>query len=267
MYTLFLDILGFASKVDSIEDFDERLTSKLFVYSMSDHAQRVLEENILEPLPYNLYELRRTYEAFHKVVGESIDVALEWGTRNTKCSVFEFSDSIFFATDSLDVIITFILEAMVGLYAELVPTRSGVAFGSFASLDLSMRQLSRGDLIVACPFLGSSVVRSYRCEGSGPKGLRSLVHPNCVDLINEYFEEEYLVPLPDQEKNSHATHEVNLLMVAGKNKSEEIANSYTKDLQQMKDRAPVEKHVYYDLTLEAIERMRIAARRDDSLTQ
>lgn len=208
MYVLFLDILGSASQIEALGRESEKvLRSELFTYQQGG----VFASS--ESLPEGLWSLTSMYSSFHEIIFEAAQQHVDdWDSR---CAIFEFSDSMFFATDEIGQIIEFSQTCMHRLYQRQIPARGGIACGSFAALTVTMQQSPRGDRFVHCPFLGSAVVRAYRCERSG-KGLRVFIHPSCmVDIRSSQYWRKWLsteiLPLDKDERSEFATHEINLL--------------------------------------------------------
>lgn len=244
-YVAFVDILGFAQQVESLDSEGFQAICKYW------------EQRILPPFHSPAYKLTRTYETFQRYFdGIQQSSALE-GRRRSPTGVvdsFLFSDSAFIATtDALDLLM-FCRHFVRMLMNMKIPVRRGVGAGSFASFDIETRRAAGGHVFVRCPFLGSAVVRAYRAESSGLRGLRCFVHPSFVaEAPPEAIEE--LVELDEPERRLSASHELDLFWFPGVGVGLHEVDEAIKSLSEMRKESPQEKAQYYEESLAAYHRM------------
>jgi hypothetical protein len=94
-----------------------------------------------------------------------------------------FSDSAFFRIDSLPNAISFARQLMFDLVSSEVPTRMGLARGSYRMLRF-LTDSSANVSFHMSQFLGTGVVRAYQAEQCGAPGLRILLHPGLEPLLD-----------------------------------------------------------------------------------
>jgi len=244
---LFVDLLGFASlteahpvDLDLIKAFDRPLSSSIDMILAS-------QGNLLT----------QAFTSFHHYLKATIDLA----KMKHPLTAITFSDSAFIATTYLFEAANVAVKLLQWLLQARVPVRMGIAYGSFEAIRF------RSDVTVdggdhAAHFLGTAVVRSHATERCGIKGIRLLLHSSAVPLLNDAAHNP---PLPDKDR-------IRYLECS----AEEISNTagvrYEIDywrfkptaeaeawraLQDMWDAAPQFALKHYQVTAEAINRMRI----------
>jgi hypothetical protein len=172
-----------------------------------------------------------------------------------------FSDSAFIATTHLFEAVNVAVHLIQSLLPQRVPVRIGIAHGSFETIRF------RSDVCVdggdhAAHFLGTGVVRAHSTEKCGIKGIRLLLHPSAVSLLNDSVHNpllrekdkiQYLECSTEERKNTAGVgYEINYWRF----KLTAEANAWHA-LQDMWDAAPQYALKHYQMTAEAINRMRI----------
>ena len=247
---LFIDILGFAALTESYPiDLDllkarDRLSS-FYVWSF------LSERN----------QLARTFTGFHFSLGSALNLA----NMSHPLTAITFSDSAFIATTYAYEAVNIAIDLLHSLLSQKIPVRMGIAYGSFAALRFkSDIKLDGGDH--AAQFLGTAVVRAHASETCGIKGLRILLHPSVIPL----FDDNRHNPESANEKMSHPMRYIECSEKERTNKIDvrhEIdywhlrptaeANTW-RAFQDMWNEAPESEYEHYEVTAEAINRMRIA---------
>lgn len=95
-----------------------------------------------------------------------------------------FSDSAFFALDTIDKTIELARSLMYSLVVSDVPVRMGIAHGSFRGLRFNS-DTSDQTAVHMSQFLGTGVVRAYKTERCGLPGLRALIHPTLESVLDK----------------------------------------------------------------------------------
>ena len=175
-----------------------------------------------------------------------------------------FSDSAFVATTHAYEAVNIAINLLHALLPQNIPVRMGIAYGSFAALRFrSDITLDSGDH--AAQFLGTAIVRAHAAETCGIKGLRILLHPSVMPLLDDIHHnplptEEQLHPLrhlecPERERLNKVgvLHEIDYWHLKRTREAEAW-----RGLQDMWNKAPLSEVEHYEVTAEAINRMRIA---------
>ena len=244
---MFGDVLGFASlteaypvEPDLIEAYD-----------------RPLSWNIDMILTSRDNPLTRTFTSFHRSLKATIDLA----KMRHPVTAITFSDSAFIATTHLFEAANAAVYLFQSLLRQRVPVRIGIAHGSFAAFRFrSDVTVTSGDH--AAHFLGTGVVRSHAASTCGIKGLRLLLHPSAVPLLND---STHNPPLADKDR-------IRYLQCSEEESSNTAGVRYEIDYWRFKPTAEAEAwHAFQDMwdvatqdalkhyqaTAEAINRMRI----------
>jgi hypothetical protein len=185
------------------------------------------------------------YEAFQRSFDEYQRYAALDSSRRMPSSVvdaFLFSDSAFVATTDARDLLGFCRGLMRVMMNHHVPVRAGIGAGSFASFDIETRRAAGGHVFVRCPFAGSAVVRAYRAESCGLRGLRCFVHPSFVEAAPPAALEE-LMALDDNERRASASHEVDVFHSFLGIAQHEVEEAF-KCLADMRQEAPADKTRY-----------------------
>ena len=159
-YVIFADMLGFADLVEREGDELNELSpvfAGVELYSPS-------------PAP-SLLGYR--FINFHRCL-QTARTNMQEGRSGT---AIIFSDSAFFAVDTLERAITLARSLMYSLVTSDVPARMGIAHGSFRALRFNS-DISDQTSVHMSQFLGTGVVRAYKTERCGLPGLRVMIHPD-----------------------------------------------------------------------------------------
>jgi len=199
----------------------------------------------------------------------SFHLHIKWAIITAEMShavtAISFSDSVFFATTSFVAAARFAVDLVFDMLSSRVPVRIGIASGSFAALRFrSDVSTDGGDH--AAQFLGTAVVRAYRAEKCGVKGMRVLVHPSIEPLLVEGDPGDppsasggarrfRFLDLPSAELDNTAQVRYELDYW-------NLATTKERDawhrLQDMWEAAPGFARQHYEATADAINRMRVA---------
>jgi hypothetical protein len=168
---LFADLLGFASLTEKYDLELDRIKNAERPLSLS------LDTFLSSPPPNQLTEV---FTEFHYSLKWQIQIA----QMKHPLTAITFSDSAFIATTYLFEAVNMAVDLVQSLLQQRIPLRVGIAHGSFAAVRF------RSDITVdggdhAAHFLGTGVVRSCATESCGIKGLRILLHPSAVSLLND----------------------------------------------------------------------------------
>jgi hypothetical protein len=205
--------------------------------------------------------LTDAFTRFHLYVKSGIEIA----EISHAVTAISFSDSVFFASTSLDAAAGFAANLAYSMLSSRVPVRIGLASGSFAALRFrSDVSTDSGDH--AAQFLGTAVVRAYRAEKCGIKGMRVLVHPSMDPLLVNSHPNgspassagsrcfRFLGVPSTERKNATGVHyELDYWDLSP---TKERAAWHA--LQDMWEAAPDLAREHYEATADAINRMRVA---------
>lgn len=247
---LFADMLGFAKLIEK--------------YPIDIDGLTVCDK----PLSLSLDRFFRKSQNLLSDAFSSFHYSLKWAIMMAKMrhpiTAITFSDSVFIATNYLFEAVKISVELVQSLMSQKVPIRVGIAYGSFAALTFrSDISLEGGDH--ASQFLGTSVVRAHLAESCGIKGIRILLHPSIMPLLEDETHNPttnsgvskaiciFECSEKEQINRTSIQHEVDYwnLPISAKTKA-------WKGLQEMWDMAPSNEAEHYLATAEAINRMRIA---------
>jgi hypothetical protein len=242
---LFIDLLGFANLTEENPlDLDALKRS-----------QNPFGGSIEQIFSANRNPLTRAFTHFHHTLKWAIELAQ---MRHTLTAI-TFSDSAFIATNKLCESVSVATYILQSLLRARVPARAGIACGSFSAMRFrSDVSVEGGDH--SAQFLGTAIVRANAAESCGIKGLRILLHPSAVALLDD----NYHLP-SDSEK-------INYLACSPEESSNALGIQYEIDywhfkptaeaeawraLQDMWSGAPEAALPHYEATAQAINRMRI----------
>jgi len=247
---LFADILGFAALTEEYPLDVDRCRA-------GDRPIAYLFNEIFEKSPN---DLARTFSKFHS----SLRGVLNLARMSHTLTAITFSDSIFVATTYVYEAANIAIDLLHRLMSQKIPVRMGIAYGSFAALRF------RSDITFDCgdhaaQFLGTAVVRAHAAETCGIKGLRILLHPSIMPLLDDIYHN----PVPID----RLLHPLRHLECSEKERLNKASIQYEIDywhlkptreaeawrgLQDMWNVAPPSEVEHYEVTAEAINRMRIA---------
>jgi hypothetical protein len=244
-FVAFVDILGFAGTVEALDRIAFASVvdywTKGVVPRVNSHAYSLA----------NIYEIwTRQFDNWQRIVG------VDKNRRGARFEIhsFLFSDSGFVASQSLVNIIDFCRWFLRSMITSQVPVRAGIGAGTFASFDINTRRTASGDFLVRCPFAGSAVVRAYRAESSGLRGLRCFVHPSAIQAATRGKLLKHFIPLPAQEMSDSASHELDLF-APGMDEIDPGLDELLKGVTDMEHVAGPRFAEYYENTRAAIQRM------------
>lgn len=245
---LFVDLLGFALltehhplELDVIKAFERPFFS-----------------GNLDVLLARENPLTRTFASFHRSLKSTIDVA----QMSHPVTAITFSDAAFIATEHLFQAVRMAVDLIQALLRQRIPMRAGIAHGSFAAVRF------RSDVTVdggdhAAHFLGTAVVRSHATESCGIKGLRILLHPSAVSLLDDPFHnpassKESRIQCVVCSTEERASNTAGVLYEVDYWRFRPTAEAEAwHALQDMWTTAPQHALKHYAATAEAINRMRI----------
>jgi hypothetical protein len=166
-FILFVDMLGFSALVEKEGDELNEL-SPIFtgveLYSPSS-AESLLGYRFIN---------------FHRCLNQARVRLQEMGAG----TAIVFSDSAFFRIDSIEGAVHLARTLMFELVTSEVPTRMGLARGSFRMLRV-LTDFSAQVSFHMSQFLGTGVVRAVETEHCGVPGLRILLHPDVEPLLDK----------------------------------------------------------------------------------
>ena len=258
---LFADILGFASLTETypIDVEHLKMRDRILAPSRDLDALREASKN----------KLTHAFSGFHSALGFALNVA-NW---RHPLTAITFSDSAFIATTHIYEAINVAIDLQHSLLSQKIPVRMGIGYGSFAALRFrSDITADSGDH--AAQFLGTAVVRAYAAETCGIKGLRILLHPSVMPLLDDIATRS--IPAT---RNLHPLHFIECSETERRDnkagvfyeidywhlKPTKEADAW-RSLQDMWDSAPSGEEGHYQATAEAINRMRIAQGRKSMKT-
>lgn len=180
---MFADMLGFASlteahpiNLDHIKAFD-------MPGSLGGVDKILASRN--NPLTH-------VFTMFHYLLQGALDLA----KMRHPLTAITFSDSAFIATAHLFEAANVAVSLLQYLLPARVPVRIGIAYGTFEAIRFrSDVSPDGGDH--AAHFLGTAVVRAHATEKCGIKGIRVLLHPSAVPLLDNPAHNH---PLPGQDR-------------------------------------------------------------------
>jgi hypothetical protein len=238
VYALFIDIMGFASAVESLDMPDHVALSRLLQYGLptGDHTDPP-------------FKLAKQYFVFQNALTDSSrDMA---GYLST---VAIFSDSSYIVARRIDPIMSISLGTMIRCYRAAIPVRMGIGRGGYARLPFSTAGFPSGMMVTTSPFLGSAIVRAYKAQATSPPfGFRILIHPSAA--VRDTSRQKSFVDLPAEEQSPHATQELNFVeQYVQKNRLG--PTDWLMDLRLMRKGVTSERALmHYDATERAIKRM------------
>lgn len=251
---LFADLLGFAALTESYPlDVD-----RCGVGNGPIAGQFVgLFDEILNK-PRN--DLAHVFSGFHS----SLRGVLSLARMSHSLTAITFSDSVFVATTHCYEAANIAINLLHALLPQKIPIRIGIAYGTFAALRFrSDITADSGDH--AAQFLGTAVVRAHAAESCGIKGLRILIHPSVIPLLDDIHHNpvategrshliRYLACAEKEQLNkASVNHEIDYWHLPPTREAEAW-----RGLQAMWDKTPLSEANHYEATAEAINRMRIA---------
>lgn len=243
---MFADLLGFASLTEHYPlEIDRIKKSARPLWDLN------LETIFASQRPNPLTEV---FTGFH----QTLKIIIDFAQMRHPLTAVTFSDSAFIATTYLFEAVTIGVDLMQSLMKRRIPMRIGIAHGSFSAVRF------RSDVTVdggdhAAHFLGTGVVRSHAAETCGIKGLRILLHPSALSLLDDPSHNPQADPI--QYLECSADEQNNALGVAYEIDYWSFKPTAEKDawhaFQDMWDATPETELKHYEATGEAINRMRV----------
>lgn len=247
---LFADILGFAALTESYPTDTSLLKAH----------QRLCSITLDVILQGAHNRLVHTFSGFHS----SLRGVLNLATMSHPLTAITFSDSVFVATNHAYEAVSIAVNLLHALLPQKIPMRIGIGYGSFAALRFSSDITSdAGDH--SAQFCGTAVVRAHAAETCGIKGLRILLHPSVMPLLDdndadrgsarEIAHMTRRIQCSENERTNKAgvQHEIDYWNLKPTREAEAW-----RGLQDMWNDAPPSEVVHYLATAEAINRMRVA---------
>jgi hypothetical protein len=242
---LFVDLLGFA-KLTEENSLDPEAIK---------HTQRPLSGSIDQLLAAGQNPLTRAFTSFHYTLKWTIELA----QMKHALTAITFSDSAFIATSKLSESVSIATDILQSLFRSRVPARVGIAYGSFSAVRFKSDVFAEGGDHSA-HFLGTGVVWSNAAESCGIKGLRILLHPSTVALLDNQYHRpshdkkiSYIACSPEESANTQRVQsEIDYWQFKPTAESEAWHA-----LQDMWSAAPKVALPHYEATAQAINRMRV----------
>jgi hypothetical protein len=248
---LFADMLGFAALTEAYPVDIPRLTA--YDGPMAAGLAYI-------GAPEN--RLAHAFSLFHFRVRSALTLA----RIQHPLTAISFSDSVFVATDHLFEATGMAIQLVQSLMRSKIPVRVGVAHGSFVALRFRSDVIpSTGEGDHASQFVGTGVVRAHAAEECGIKGIRILLHPSVIPLLNDPAHNPVTTrkgssPLIRTQECSPA--EIGKASRTGVQQEVDYWHQGVTDegaawkgLQEMWDAAPTTALEQYEATAEAINRM------------
>jgi hypothetical protein len=200
VYAVFIDMMGFASAIEGLNEDEQRAV----VYFMSE-SQDVIRFSTTALNPRSA-QVHSGYKAFHRAVNELLKPGRY--SIDTPNTLIVFSDSVYFITHDAGAAVLAARQMMARCFSSHIPLRVGIGYGSFVRLAFSTTAGAGGGLWVEAPFLGTAIVRAYRAQESA-KGFRIFVHPSAAQSGDDAWE---YVGLDETERTTNRVQELNFLV-------------------------------------------------------
>jgi hypothetical protein len=220
MYVAFVDLLGFASAVEQLSGENISAFANLVSETVSTRDRPPASIMEVEPAVRDLYnkyirfQLRseivcrqlarfNAHAHFRRNLQQPLNASLSPRPSLFAYKTVVFSDSIFFAATEIEPVLDCAVELIVDLLVDDVAARGGIAKGEFHTFEWNLRAGQTESFSASSPFLGSGVIRAFRTESRGPRGLRLIIHESCredvrsmdswaaVDLLAEEASDEW----------------------------------------------------------------------------
>ena len=248
---VFADILGFA---DLVLELEPRVGIIDYAYYSATGIEELHEElggRTEDPLT-------SAFVCFHRL----LDLHIETLMRADPIESVVFSDAAYVAFRDPGVASEFAVRLMRDLIRFRVPARMGISTGTFRAVRLAT-DVAEGLRRHSSQFLGTGVVRAYRAESCGLKGMRIFVHPD-AQLTGDYPGELVSVSPSSgyADRRTQVNHEVNYLhphppwiAQADVVKQPSDYEALREAIADMGRHAPEAAQIHYAETLAALDRM------------
>lgn len=246
---LFVDMLGFAALTEAYP----------IDIAMLNAHNRPFSSGLEMILSTPKNPLTDAFHGFHFALRWAVDMA----NMHRPVTAITFSDSAFVAFAHLVDAANLAVDLLRSMLSQRIAVRIGIAFGSFAALRFRSDVTADGG-DHAAEFLGTAVVRAYRAERCGIKGLRIFLHPSVhpllVDAVHNPGEPPAVgrairtmeCPALERANRIGVQYEIDYWELAPTKEA-----SAWRGLQEMWDKAPNDALEHYQATAEAINRMRM----------
>lgn len=237
VHAIFIDVMGFA---DSILHLGEREQSQL---------EKNLRHTIMDPeSSAAVLALASRYRTFHETIREELDL-----NESTVDFVMTFSDSAYILTERFETAARIAFGVMRRCLFSDIPLRIGIGRGTFARLSFSTLSHPAGVLVAEAPFLGTSIINSYRAEESKTApGFRILVHPSAARETVPFWCAE----IPEPERSEDASHEVDFVTLWPAWIPQDQYPELVSHVQGMRGSAKSQRALrHYDATIAAMARL------------
>jgi len=240
---IFLDILGFAKLT---------LENELDIEAIKDNNGPLDKRyGLLFTERGTANKLTKVFSSFHSTLEGGLSLA------RLQChfTSITFSDSAFIETNNLNDAVCVINDLMCGFLRSGVPVRAGIALGTFEAIRF------KSDIMPdsgehASHFLGTGVVRACQAESCGIKGMRILIHPSIEELFEKIPTNNLLLQDCDNSEIDNRFGVKKEINYWDYNVTDE--KTAWGIFQKMWKEAPEESKKQYEVTANAIQKMRIA---------
>lgn len=240
---MFLDILGFANLT---------LENKLDIEAIKDSGGPMYKQMDRIFTGRNTQnKLTEVFSSFHRTLDGGLNLA------RLQCyfTSITFSDSAFIGTNNLNDAVSVINNLMCGFLRYGVPVRAGIALGAFEAIRF------KSDIMPdsgehASHFLGTGVIQACQAESCGIKGMRILIHPSIEELFEKIPNNNLLLQDCDNSEIDNRIGVKKEINYWDYNVTDE--KTAWGMFQKMWKEAPGESKKHYEVTANAIQKMRIA---------
>lgn len=257
---LFADLLGFASLTEQYDvELDRIQQSDRPLWNLQDSENLPWSLENIETMiaSMRVNPLTHAFTGFH----QSLKLIIQFAQMRHPLTAISFSDSAFIATNYLFEAVKIAVDLLQSLLKDRIPLRMGIAYGSFSAVRF------RSDITAdggdhAAYFLGTGVVGSYKTEKCGVKGLRILLHPSTVPLLNDPAHNPATADNRIRQLECSATERGNAAGVQFEIDYWRLKPTAEKQawhaLQDMWTASPPKEVQHYEATAGAINRMRVS---------
>jgi hypothetical protein len=229
----------------------ERSVFALFVDVMGVQSDLVTADNRHRASP-GFDRCRERLEDFHRDLDDTAGKLMNTAAGVPEPEfVAEFSDSAYVIGERFASVAIPALHLMRRALRHKYPLRGGIGVGSFSHETSGVRANRERQVWSTSSFLGSSIVTAYQAEHSTIPGLRIFIHPLVMRRNQEPYLNVYTLPLPKEENNMDASHELRLWQAHEVEAAMSRLRRF-RDAQKLSER-PLR---HYDAAINAYERFR-----------
>lgn len=253
-FVLFVDMLGFANlteeHTDSVGSLAPTFDADEDIIRWTDDTYPGDNSGVQSRPARRENPLESRFSAFHRCITGATRRLQQAG----EGSVVAFSDSAFFEYPAAIPAMRGAMSLMRNCIAEGVPVRMGVGFGSFRILRF-LSDSSHSVAVHGAQFIGTAVVRSYRAERCGAKGMRILLHPSAAEQLgSDAVCRQVLLHLP--EPVNSVEYEINYASHADEVHGLNLDKQMFQSVSEMCDGTEAGFRFQYLETFHALNRMR-----------